>query len=100
MIAHAQTVTFCVAAFAQLFFAIGCRSDRRTALAIGFGRNPALLAAIVLSGLLQLAVVMLPAARPVFEVSRGLGIEWLVVLGLAVVPVTVIEVRKWVAGRR
>ncbi len=93
-IAHAQTVTFCVAAFAQLLFAIGCRSDRFTALAIGFWQNPALLVAIVLSALLQMAVVMLPVTRPVFEVPRGLSSEWLVVIGLALVPVTLIELAK------
>jgi Ca2+-transporting ATPase len=93
-IAHAQTVTFCVAAFAQLLFAIGCRSDRFTAFAIGFWQNPALLVAIVLSALLQMAVVMLPVTRPVFEVPRGLSSEWLVVIGLALVPVTLIELAK------
>jgi len=100
VIAHAQAVTFCVAAFAQLLFAIGCRSDRFTAFAIGFWRNPALLVAIVLSGLLQIAVVMLPVTRPVFDVPRGLGSEWLAVLGLALVPVTVIEVAKWIPRPR
>ncbi|MFN9367934.1 MAG: cation-translocating P-type ATPase [Planctomycetia bacterium] len=93
-IAHAQTVTFCVAAFAQLLFAIGCRSDRFTAFAIGFWQNPALLVAIVLSALLQMAVVMLQVTRPVFEVPRGLSSEWLVVIGLALVPVTLIELAK------
>ena len=100
LLRHAQAVTFCVAAFAQLLFAIGCRSDRFTAFAIGFWKNPALLAAVVLSGLLQMTVVMLPVTRPVFEVPHGLGIEWLAVLGLAVVPVTVIELAKLVTRRR
>jgi hypothetical protein len=56
--------------------------------------------AIVLSGLLQIAVVMLPVTRPVFDVPRGLGSEWLAVLGLALVPVTVIEVAKWIPRPR
>ena len=94
VIAHAQTVTFCVAAFAQLFFAIGCRSDRRTAFEIGFFRNPALLAAIAISSLLQVAVVTLPFTRPVFEVRTDLGREWLLVIALALVPLTVIEAGK------
>ena len=91
---HARTLTFCVAAFAQLFFAIGCRSERLTAFQIGFFSNPALLLAIILSALLQFAVVMLPFARPVFEVGTDLGWDWLVVLGLALVPVSVIEISK------
>ncbi len=94
-IERAQATTFCVAAFAQLLFAIGCRSDRRTAFGIGFFRNPPLLAAIVISALLQVAVVTLPVARPVFEVRAELGGGWMFVILLALVPVTVIEAAKW-----
>ena len=92
---RAQANTFCVAAFAQLFFAIGCRSDRRTAFEIGFFRNPPLLAAIAISALLQVTVVTLPAARPFFEVEADLGSGWPFVIGLALVPVSVIEIAKW-----
>jgi len=87
-------VTFCVAAFSQLFFAIGCRSDRRTAVEIGFFSNPWLLVAIAISMLLQASVVTLPYAQDVFHVRGQLGGDWLWVLGLALVPVTVIEVGK------
>jgi P-type Ca2+ transporter type 2C len=93
---HARTVTFCVAALSQLFFAIGCRSDRQTALELGFFSNPWLLAAVTISVLLQLMVVTLPYAQGVFEVGSQLGRDWLLVLGLALVPVTVTELAKWV----
>ena len=97
---RAQATTFCVAAFAQLFFAIGCRSDRFTACGVGFFRNPALLAAVAISALLQVAVVTLPVARPVFEVRSELGGGWSLVIGLALVPFTVIEAGKYVRGWR
>ena len=83
-----------MAAFSQLFFAIGCRSDHRTAFEIGFFANPWLLAAITVSALLQVSVVTLPYAQDVFQVRGQLGGEWLWVLGLALVPVTAIEVAK------
>jgi Ca2+-transporting ATPase len=95
VVARAQATTFCVAAFAQLSFAIGCRSDRHTAFGVGFFRNPSLLAAIVISGLLQVAVLTLPVARPVFEVHGDLGGGWPLAVGLALLPVTVIELVKW-----
>jgi Ca2+-transporting ATPase len=91
---HARTVTFCVAAFSQLFFAIGCRSDHRTAFGLGFFSNPWLLAAIAVSALLQVSVVTLPYARDVFQVGSKLGGEWLWILILSLVPVTVIELAK------
>lgn len=96
---HAQTVTFCVAAFSQLFFAIGCRSDRLTAMQLGFFGNPALLLAILLSMLLQVIVVMLPYAQPVFAVHTDVGRDWLPVVLLSLVPVTTIECIKWLRGR-
>ena len=96
---RAQTLCFCVAAFAQLFFAIGCRSDRLTAIQAGFFANPALLLAIAVSALLQVAVVTLPVAQPLFGVEAALGWEWLVAVGLALVPLTVIEVMKLLSSR-
>jgi Ca2+-transporting ATPase len=97
---RARAVTFCVAAFAQLFFAIGCRSDRVTAFRLGFLRNPALLLAILLSSLLQVVIVTLPHAQSVFEVEHHVGGDWVFVVALALVPVTVIELAKWAAGFR
>jgi Ca2+-transporting ATPase len=87
-----------VAAFAQLFFAIGCRSDRVTAFGLGFFKNPALLLAILLSGLLQVVIVTLPHTRSVFEIEQHLSSDWAFVIALALVPVTVIEVAKWAAA--
>jgi len=77
-----------------LFFAIGCRSERQTAFSLGFLTNPWLLVAILLSGLLQLAAVLLPGIQSVFEIEQALEAEWGLVLGLALVPVTVIELAK------
>jgi Ca2+-transporting ATPase len=95
---HARTVTFCVAAFAQLFFAIACRSDRRTAVQLGFFGNPPLLLAVALSALLQVAVVTLPPTQPVFEVAAAPGGDWPLVIGLAVIPLLTMEATKIVAA--
>jgi Ca2+-transporting ATPase len=91
---HARTVTFCVAAFSQLLFAIGCRSDRLTAFELGLFTNPWLLGAIAVSMLLQASVVTLPYAQDVFQVGAELGRDWLLVAGLSLVPVTLIELAK------
>jgi Ca2+-transporting ATPase len=91
---HARTVTFCVAAFAQLLFAFACRSERRTAWQLGLTTNPALLVAVVVSALLQVSVVMLPFARPVFEVGTELGADWILVLAAAILPLALVEASK------
>ena len=97
-VARARTVTVCVTAFSQLFFAIGCRSQRFTMPELGLFTNPHLLGAIVISGLLQLSVVTLPFAQPLFEVATHLSWEWLLVLGLSLTPVTIVEIVKLVQG--
>jgi len=96
MLGHARTIAFCILAYSQLFFSFACRSERYTLPQLGLLTNPHLLAAIVISGFLQLSVVMVPAAQGVFEVVTNPGGEWLLVLGLSLAPVTLVEVGKLV----
>jgi len=91
---HARTVTFCVAAFAQLLFALACRSERRTCWQLGLVANPFLIVAVTVSALLQASVVMLPPARPVFDVATTLGADWPLVLLFAAGPLAVVEGTK------
>lgn len=97
---RARMVAFCVTAFAQLFFALGCRSQRFAMPQIGLLTNPYLIGALVISGVLQLSVVALPFAQSVFETGTPLSWEWLLILVLSMTPVTIIEVGKlWRRGR-
>ena len=97
---QARTATFCVVAFAQLFFAVSCRSQRYTLPELGLFSNPQLFLALIVSGLLQLSVVTMPFARPVFEVATALSLwEWGLILGLALVPVSLIETAKLMKRR-
>lgn len=94
-LARARTVAFCVTAFSQLFLAIGYRSSRYTMPELGLFTNPHLFVAILISALLQLSVVTLPFAQPLFEVATHLTWEWTMILGLSLIPVTLVEVAKW-----
>lgn len=91
---HARAVTFCVAAFTQLFFAFACRSDRIPIWRLGVAGNSALLVAVAVSMLLQIAVVMLPFVRPIFEVHARLDVEWALVLAVSLAPLLVVETGK------
>jgi Ca2+-transporting ATPase len=96
---EARTVAFCVLAFTQLFFAVSCRSERYTLPELGLLSNPHLIAALMVSALLQLSVVSLPFAQPIFEVATNLPpSRWGLILALALVPVTVVEVAKLALG--
>jgi len=91
---HARTTAFCILAFTQLCFAFACRSQRYTLPQLGLFSNLPLFGAILVSGLLQLSVVTIPFARPVFEVASHSSVEWAWVLGLSLMPVTIVELIK------
>jgi len=105
----ARTATFCVAAFSQLLFSLACRSDRATffglgwrhaaggGAAVGAASGLPLLAAIAVSACLQFMVILLPAARGVFEVEAlPDGRTTALVFGLSLVPVSLVEMAKWI----
>ncbi len=93
---RARMAAFCVLAYAQLFYSFACRSRRYTLPELGLFSNPYLFGAIAVSGLLQLSVVTLPWAQPLFETAGQFGWEWALIIALALTPVTVIEVAKLV----
>ena len=91
---HARTIALCVLAYSQLVFALTCRSRTRTFFQCGALGNVALLGAVAISALLQLSIVMVPVAQPVFDVTRAPTWEWLLILVLSLVPASLIEIAK------
>ena len=61
-------------------------------------------AAIAISALLQFGMVTLPLTREVFDIPATFGRDWLFILVLSLVPVTVIELskvlRQWISTKR
>jgi len=98
-LSRARTVTFAIAAFSQLFFTFGCRSQRYTMPELGVFSNPWLFAAIAISSLLQLTIMTLPFTQKIFELATHLTWEWMLIMVLSMIPVTVIEVQKLVLAK-
>jgi Ca2+-transporting ATPase len=97
---YAQATAFYVVTFTQLFFSFACRSQRSTLLQLGLFTNPYLFAAIVISGILQMALLWFPLTRHVlFQTVPHFGWDWLVIFFLALIPVSVVEVAKIVRNR-
>ncbi len=96
----AQTVTFFICAMAQLFFALGCRSQTQTYMGRGIVSNPALILALLAASGLQLAILYVDALNPIFlRVDPHFGLEtWGPMILLAVFPLLVVEGMK--VGRR
>lgn len=93
-IATARSVAFGVAAFSQLLYAFSCRSQKRTLWQLGFFSNPWLAAAVVVSALLQASIMVIPITGRIFEVSRNLTTEWLIIGIASLVPVSCVELLK------
>ncbi len=91
---RARTMAFCVVSYSFVLFSLSCRSQRYTMPELGLFSNPHLFGAIMLSSLLQLSVVTLPFARPFFESAQHFMWEWVLLIVLALTPVSVIELWK------
>jgi Ca2+-transporting ATPase len=99
-VAYARAIVFYVTVFAQLFFSFACRSQRFTLPQLGLFTNPYLLGAIVLSGALQVLLLWLPFTRAVFfGTAPHFGFDWLLIFGLALAPVSIIEIAKIIRSR-
>lgn len=92
--AMARSVAFTIMALSQLGFSLACRSFQLTVPELGLFSNPYLLGAIGTSTLLQVIVLTLPLAQPIFESSALSGNQWGLVVGLSLIPGTATEVLK------
>ena len=100
-LAAARTATFCTIALAQMLFALGCRSSRYTFLQLGLLTNKWLLAAFAVSTVLLAAVVTIPILRPVFQIAiLPIPKDWFLLLPLALLPVTFLELGKLMRNLR
>jgi Ca2+-transporting ATPase len=81
---------------------LALRDDRSASKAsiLGLFTNPYLLGAVGISALLQMSIVLLPFARPVFEAASHFAWEWMVLFLLALIPAAGIETVKWARARR
>src|SRR3990172_5053959 len=92
----ARTVAFCIACYSQIFFAFACRNERLLFPQLGVFSNVAMLGAILASGTLQLGTVLWPQAQSIFGTVRPTADQWLVILAVSLMPVTVLELSKLV----
>ena len=97
---HWQTMVFTVLATMQLAHAMAVRSERESTFRLGFRTNMPLLITVIVTALIQLALVYVPMLQPIFE-TESLGLEELVMVALVTpIPFIAVEIEKWVWRRR
>ena len=96
---HWQTMVFTVLTLSQLVHAMVIRSERQSLFTLGFFSNKALLGAVLLTVLLQLGVIYLPAANAIFKTQQLTGSELLFCFALPMVVFVAVECEKWLVRR-
>jgi Ca2+-transporting ATPase len=94
-----QTLVFTTLTFVQMAHVLAIRSEHASLFSIGIFSNPALLAAVLTTVGLQLAVVYLPFLQSIFHTTalslRDLGLS----LAISLVVFGAVEIEKWLTRR-
>ena len=92
LLAQAQTAAFCVLSFSELTHMLGMTSIRKSFIHNFKTRNKLLWLSFCLGLVLQLAVVLIPGINSFFKCASLAPWMWLVIVGLALLPLIVHEI--------
>jgi Ca2+-transporting ATPase len=95
----AETMAFVTLSLCELFRAYTVRSERASLFQIGVFSNRYMQYAVGLSIALLLLVCSVPFLQPIFNTHFLSGREWLIVVGLALIPATAEEITKFFLRR-
>lgn len=93
---HARTMAFVVLSVSQLFYSFNMRHPKKSIFQIGVFTNKYLVGSLILGILLQLMVITVPLFRNIFDVFKLSMMDWLLVLGISIVPLLLNEIIKLV----
>ena len=91
----AETMAFVTLSLAELFRAYTVRSERASLFSIGIFSNRYMQYAVGLSITLLLLVINIPFLQPIFNTHFLSLREWIVVVGLAILPAIAEEITKF-----
>lgn len=92
----ARTMAFTTLVMAQLFQVFDCKSETKGIFEINIFSNLFLIAAVLISSLMQLAVIYLPLMQEIFQTTALNSWQWLIVLLAAGGPTMVLGVLRLV----
>ena len=93
-LAHARTMTFVVLAGSQLFYSLALRHESKSIFQLGLFSNPYLVAAVGFGFALQVMVISVPFLADAFKLQPLEMQDWLIVLGLSLIPFALKELSK------
>ena len=92
-----RTMAFAVLSLSQLVHAFNMRSEK--SVLKNLLSNKYLDLSFVVGVILEVAVISVPAFAPLFGVTALNALEWMIVAALALTPLPVVEVQKWLNAK-
>ncbi len=89
-----QTMAFGTLSFVQLWQSLNSRSDRYSIAKLGIFSNIYLILAILVSGILQLSVMLIPYLQTVFKLTSLTYSQWMVVILISFTVIPYVEILK------
>jgi len=89
-----QTMAFATLSFSQLWQSLNSRSPRLSLIKLGILTNSYLILAILISGTLQLGVMLIPTFQQIFKVAPLNVYQWAAVILLSFSPIIYVEILK------
>jgi Ca2+-transporting ATPase len=96
---HWQTMVFTVLAFSQLGHVMAVRSDRTFLYQQGIFSNLPLVGSVLLTFLLQLGLIYIPAMNKIFHTMPLTWQELLFCIGMSLIVFHAVELEKWIKMR-
>jgi Ca2+-transporting ATPase len=96
---HWQTMAFTVITLSQLGHVMAIRSEKESLFSMGIFSNKPLAAAVVVTFLLQMATIYVPALNPIFKTEPLSMNELILCLVLSSVVFFAVEFEKWLIRR-
>jgi Ca2+-transporting ATPase len=96
---HWQTMAFTVITISQLGHVLAIRSEKESLFSMGIFSNKPLVIAVVVTFMLQMATVYIPALNPIFKTQALTMPELGLCLALSSVVFIAVEIEKWLMRR-
>ena len=95
-----QTMVFTTLTLSQMAFALSVRSESDSLFRIGLFSNLPMLGAILLTFILQLALIYLPFLNNIFSTTPLSALNLALSIGLGVLLIATTEIVKWITRLR
>ena len=92
--ATGQTMAFCVLAFSQMLRSFSQHSNTESMFSRNKAHNPYLFLSFIISGLLMMAILFIPALKSIFSLTSLSIQNWLIILFLSLLSVIQVELFK------